>query len=107
MQSKLAKAGEGKNHPKMQTTQKKRRVEKRAQANKDVIEEKCDKMRENNLFLCNKKCPQTNHYCHGIYLYPIGLENDMAKGKHKFPGEICARDHLMHLASKPGGLVEV
>jgi hypothetical protein len=107
MRSELAKAGEGKNHPKMRAAQKKRRVEKRAQASKDVVDEKREKMRENGLFLCNMKCPQTNRYCRGVYLYPTGLEKHVAKGKHKFPGGIRARDRLMHLASKPGGLVEV
>jgi hypothetical protein len=107
MRSELAKAGEGKNHPKMRAAQKKRRVEKRAQAKKDGINEKREKMRENCLFLCNKKCPQTNRYCRQIYLTPTGLENHAKKGKHKFPTGIRARDRLMHLASKPGGLVEV
>jgi hypothetical protein len=107
MQSELAKAGEGKNHPKMRAAQKKRRVEKLAEANKDVIEVKRDEMRENDLFLCNEKCPQTNRYCRGVYLHALGLENHVAKRKHNFPGGIRARDRLMHLASKPGGLVEV
>jgi hypothetical protein len=74
---------------------------------KDGVDKKREKMRENNLFLCDKKCPQTNRYCRGIYLTPTGLENHVKKGKHKFPSGICASDRLMHLASKPGGLVEV
>jgi hypothetical protein len=107
MKSELAKSGEGANHPKVRAVKRKNRIEKRSNQKKDVIEQRREGMEATGLFLCGSTCPVSNRYCRGVFRGEKWYENHVRAGKHNFPLGMNARDRIMRMASKTGGLVEV
>jgi hypothetical protein len=105
MESKLAQAGEGVNHPQVRAFNRKSRVKANAANKKECIEQTRRKKRDAGIILCDEKCSKTGRYCTAMFLHESSHEVHIKKRSHAFRRGIRARDLIVIAASKPGGLV--
>lgn len=106
IKAKHARAGEGKNCAAVRAQKKRNRQEERVRKRQNTIEDIRAAMRATGeIILCNSKCPTTGRYCKGIFLHHTNYEKHIKNGKHRFPIGINARDKILLIASRPGGLM--
>ena len=102
-----APANEGQNHPSRRQQRRIDRGSTKAQDDQSFAEDIRSKKENAGIYLCSARCPETFHYCRSEYLTEKGLSDHRNKGSHEFPSGISAKDKLVGMASKPGGLVAI
>jgi hypothetical protein len=103
--SRMAKAGEGANHPQVRSANRKNRMRAKSETKRESIEETRNNMRARGVFLCQQRCPRTSRYCTGQFVHQATYNKHTMKGKHAWPMGIRAKDLILLEASRPGGLV--
>jgi hypothetical protein len=108
--SRLARKGEGANHPKVRREKTSNRSKAKAATLEDEEIQERERMVEKGLHLCSARCPATGRYCRKVFMLENGLEKhreDAApptyKCRHDFPSGITAKDWITLEASKAGG----
>jgi hypothetical protein len=108
--SRLARKGEGANHPKVRQENKSSRIKAKAATMEDEEIQERDRMVAKGLHLCFARCPATGRYCRKVFMSASGLEKHRKetapptyKSRHDFPSGITGKDWITLEASKAGG----
>jgi hypothetical protein len=107
--SRLARKGEGANHPKVRREKKSNRSKAKAASLEDEEIQERDRKVAAGLHLCSARCPATGRHCRKVFMLADGLEKhlkDTAAPEYKahdFPSGITAKDWITLEASKAGG----
>ena len=102
-----ANEGEGKNAPQVRRKQRMDRVEARVKKVYNEIEAIRNEKRENKIFLCPERHPETKSYCTCEFLSKAGLDRHILKNLHKFPVGVNARDRAILQNNRLGGCLAI